>query len=137
MRKHKERHAAKGNGFGYEIKSHDSIANAIVCGGMGKERNLLIDKRLKNVTPLKKIKGKVNTEGIRRMTPIEWERLQGFPENWTEGVANVHRYKQLGNSVAVPVIKAVSTNIFKELLNPTPYTEQQSDKPEKCLGQPY
>ena len=53
------------------------------------------------------------------MTPKEWERLQGFPDDWTAGLANVHRYKQMGNSVAVPVIKAVASNIIKELQNPT------------------
>lgn len=119
MKAHKARHAAKGNGFGYEIKPLNGVANAIVCGGMGKERNLLIDHRQKNLTPVTKIKGDVNKEGIRRMTPIEWERLQGFPDNWTEGVADVHRYKQLGNSVAVPVVQAIAINIIKELLNPT------------------
>ena len=50
------------------------------------------------------------------MTPLEWERLQGFPDNWTAGIADVHRYKQMGNSVAVPVIQAVSENIIKQLL---------------------
>ena len=39
---HKKRHQAKGNGFGYEIKNNNSIASAIVCGGMGKERNLIM-----------------------------------------------------------------------------------------------
>jgi len=120
MRKHKERHAAKGNGFGYEIKSYDDVANAIVCGGMGKERNLLIDNRQKILIPITKIKGDVNKEGIRRMTPIEWERLQGFPDNWTDLIADVHRYKQLGNSVAVPVIEAVAKEVINELLNPHP-----------------
>lgn len=124
MKKHKERHEAKGNGFGYEIKSNDGIANAIVCGGMGKERNLLIDNRLKDFTPVTHIKGSVNTEGVRKMTPIEWERLQGFPDNWTKGVADVHRYKQLGNSVAVPAIYAVALNIIKELLDPKPFLKK-------------
>ena len=118
MRKHRARHEAKGNGFGYEIKSYSDIANAIVVGGMGKERNLLIDKRQKDLTPTTHIKGEINNEGIRRMTPIEWERLQGFPDNWTDGIADVHRYKQMGNSVAVPVIRNVSINVIKELLNP-------------------
>ena len=124
LRKHKERHAAKGNGFGYEIKSFDDLANAIVIGGMGKERNLLIDKRLKDFTPVTKIKGKVNREGVRRMTPLEWERLQGYPDRWTEGVSDTQRYKQLGNSVAVPVIAAIANNIFKELSNPTVYIDK-------------
>lgn len=42
---------------------------------------------------------------VRRLTPIECERLQGFPDNWTEGQADSHRYKQLGNAVAVPVVQ--------------------------------
>ena len=121
MKEHRARHEAKGNGFGYEIKSPDSIANAIVVGGMGKERNLLIDNRLTNFTPETNIKGEVNREGIRRMTPLEWERLQGFPDNWTQGVSNAQRYKQLGNSVAVPVIKQVCLNLISELLNPVEY----------------
>jgi DNA (cytosine-5)-methyltransferase 1 len=121
MRAHKERHAAKGNGFGYEIRSQNGVANAIVCGGMGRERNLLIDNRQKNLVPTTKIKGEINNEGIRRMTPIEWERLQGFPDNWTSGVADVHRFKQLGNSVAVPVIYSVAYNILSELLNPSSF----------------
>ena len=42
----KERHKNKGNGFGYEIISDDQIANAVVCGGMGRERNLVYDDRI-------------------------------------------------------------------------------------------
>jgi site-specific DNA-cytosine methylase len=41
---------------------------------------------------------------IRRLTPTECERLQGFPDGWTEGQADTHRYKQMGNAVAVPVV---------------------------------
>jgi len=41
---------------------------------------------------------------VRRLTPVECERLQGFPDNWTEGQADTHRYKQMGNAVAVPVV---------------------------------
>ena len=41
---------------------------------------------------------------IRRLTPMECERLQGFPDRWTEGQADTHRYKQMGNAVAVPVV---------------------------------
>jgi DNA (cytosine-5)-methyltransferase 1 len=42
---------------------------------------------------------------VRRLTPTECERLQGFPDGWTEGQADSHRYKQLGNAVAVPVVE--------------------------------
>lgn len=113
---HKARHTAKGNGFGYEIIKDDEIANAIVVGGMGRERNLVIDKRQTNLTPTTNIKGTVNTEGIRRMTPREWARLQGFPENFKIVVADASAYKQFGNSVAVPAIKATAEKELK-LLN--------------------
>ena len=42
---------------------------------------------------------------VRRLTPTECERLQGFPDGWTEGQADTHRYKQMGNAVAVPVVE--------------------------------
>ena len=113
LRRHKERHAAKGNGFGYEIRELDSIAGAIVCGGMGRERNLIIDKRQKDLTPTTHIKGEVNKDGIRKMTPREWARLQGFPDSYKLPLSDVHLYKQFGNSVTVPVIRAIAEQIKK------------------------
>lgn len=106
----------KGNGFGYEIREWDGIAGAIVCGGMGRERNLLIDKRQKDLTPTTHIKGEVNKEGIRKMTPREWARLQGFPDTFNLPLADVHLYKQFGNSVTVNVIEAIAKQI-KEVLD--------------------
>lgn len=48
----------------------------------------------------------VATESVvRRLTPVECERLQGFPDNWTDGQADSNRYKQMGNAVAVPVVE--------------------------------
>lgn len=116
LKAHKARHQALGHGFGYEVRSLDDVAGTIVCGGMGKERNLIVDTRQTDFTIKTHIKGEYNKEGLRKMTPLEWERLQGFPDNWTAGIADVHRYKQMGNSVAVPVIQAVSENIIKQLL---------------------
>jgi len=45
----------------------------------------------------------VNNSRIRRLTPVECERLQGFPDGWTEGVSDTQRYKCLGNAVTVNV----------------------------------
>lgn len=45
--------------------------------------------------------------GIRRLTPVECERLQGFPDDWTEGVSDTQRYKTLGNAVTVNVIRDI------------------------------
>ena len=112
---HKERHAAKGNGFGYEIIDDNSVANAIVVGGMGRERNLVIDKRQTDLTPTTRIKGEYNTDGIRRMTPREWARLQGFPDDFKIVVADASAYKQFGNSVAVPAIQATAAQLLKTL----------------------
>lgn len=112
---HKARHAAKGNGFGYEIIPDDGIANAIVVGGMGRERNLVIDMRQTDLTPTTNIKGTVNTEGIRKMTPREWARLQGYPDNFRIVVSDASAYKQFGNSVAVPAIQATANQILNVL----------------------
>jgi len=115
LKRHKERHEAKGHGFGYEIRDVNSQAGAIVCGGMGRERNLIVDKRLKDFTPVTHIKGEVNREGIRKMTPREWARLQGFPDSFKLEIADVHLYKQFGNSVTVNVIEAIAKEIRKVL----------------------
>lgn len=112
---HKKRHKAKGNGFGYEIIPDNGISNAIVVGGMGRERNLVIDNRLTDFTPVTHIKGEINRDGLRRMTPREWARLQGFPDKFVIGVADASAYKQFGNSVAVPAIQATANEIIKRL----------------------
>jgi len=111
LRRHRARHEAAGHGFGYEIREWGSVAGAIVCGGMGRERNLLIDNRSHDMTPTTHIKGAINTEGIRKMTPREWARLQGYPDTFQLPLADVHIYKQLGNSVSVPVIKAIAQQV--------------------------
>lgn len=114
---HKERHRSKGNGFGYEIRDLDGKAGAIVCGGMGRERNLIIDKRLTHFAPVTHIKGEVNREGIRKMTPREWARLQGFPDDYQFDLADTHMYKQFGNTVTVNVIEAIAMQIRGVLEN--------------------
>ena len=117
LRDHKARHAAKGHGFGYEIREWDDVAGAIVCGGMGRERNLIIDKRQTDLTPTTHIKGEINKEGVRKMTPREWARLQGFPDSYKLVLADVHLYKQFGNSVTVPVIRAIAEKVKEALKN--------------------
>jgi len=115
LRDHKARHASKGNGFGYEIISEKGIANAVVCGGMGRERNLVYDDRLTNFIPVTNITGNVNREGIRKMTPREWARLQGYPDKFKIIVSDAQAYKQFGNSVAVPAIQATARKLIDKL----------------------
>lgn len=52
---------------------------------------------------------------VRKLTPIECERLQGFPDNYTDCVSNTQRYKALGNSFTVPVIKHILQHLFFEV----------------------
>jgi DNA (cytosine-5)-methyltransferase 1 len=115
LHKHKARHESKGNGFGFAIIPDNEVSNAIVVGGMGRERNLVIDDRITDFTPTTHIKGEVNREGIRKMTPREWARLQGFPEKYVIPVADASAYKQFGNSVAVPAIQATANQIINLL----------------------
>jgi DNA (cytosine-5)-methyltransferase 1 len=114
---HKARHEGKGNGFGFQIIPDNGIANAIVVGGMGRERNLVLDHRIIDFTPTTKIKGEVNRNGIRKMTPREWARLQGFPDNFIIPVSDASSYKQFGNSVAIPAIQATGKRIIELILN--------------------
>ena len=57
----------------------------------------------------------VYTDCIRRLTPIECERLQGFPDNWTEGSSDTQRYKMLGNAVTVDVVQAIGNKLINLL----------------------
>ena len=49
---------------------------------------------------------------IRRLTPTECERLQGFPDGWTEGISDTQRYKCLGNAVTTNVITAIGRRLL-------------------------
>ena len=48
---------------------------------------------------------------VRRLTPLECERLQGFPDGWTDSQSDTNRYKQMGNAVAVPVVEWIIQGI--------------------------
>lgn len=121
--RHKARHESKGNGFGYAIVGDNEVANAIVVGGMGRERNIVIDTRQTDLTPTTRIKGEYNKDGWRRMTPREWGALQGYPvyDNGDGSpvfqipVADASAYKQFGNSVAVPAIQATAEQMLNVL----------------------
>lgn len=115
----------KGYGFGYCIVNAPNIekpvANTLLAtGGSGRERNLIYDPVNGASCAGMSVKGKyspINDKFIRTMTPNEWGRLQGFigyaflDENGTdhfsfpEGISNVQKFKQFGNSVTIPVIE--------------------------------
>lgn len=103
--KHKNRHLEKGNGFGLEILDPEGISNTLVVGNMGRERNLIKDSN--------KVK---NKDAIRRLTIRECARLQGFPEDFQfKLVSRTQAYKQLGNTVTIPVIEIIGKEIAKIL----------------------
>ena len=54
---------------------------------------------------------------IRRLTPLECERLQGFPDGWTDipGASDSARYKALGNSVAIPCVDYIMHGVAAAL----------------------
>jgi DNA (cytosine-5)-methyltransferase 1 len=97
----KQEHLNKGNGFGYSLFNKDSTHTNTLSARYYKDGSeILIDQ-----SELKK--------HPRKLTPRECARLQGFPENYiVDAVSDVQAYKQFGNSVTVPVIRAVATQLL-------------------------
>jgi C-5 cytosine-specific DNA methylase len=60
--------------------------------------------------------GVVMETQVRRLTPLECERLQGFPDDWTASQSDSARYKQMGNAVAVPVVEWIIQGIVDTLI---------------------
>jgi len=126
LERHRVRQREMGNNFGYRIVNEPGtekpVANTLLAtGGSGKERNLIYDPRDGIAGTI--IKGKktpLNDKGIRVMTPIEWGKLQGFINyafmddegtecfSFPEGMPDVQKYKQLGNSVTIPVVEEMA-----------------------------
>ena len=84
----------------YRLYSDKGLARSLRAspGGMGKMTGLY----------------DVN-QNIRRLTPLECERLQGFPDGWTEGISDTQRYKCLGNAVTVNVVDFILKELAKNL----------------------
>lgn len=94
----KREHKNKGNGFGYTMFNSDSeYTNTISARYYKDGSEILIEQPGKNP---------------RKITPREAARLQGFPENFVIPVSNTQAYRQFGNSVSVPVIYEIASNIL-------------------------
>jgi DNA (cytosine-5)-methyltransferase 1 len=90
-------HKANGNGFGYSLFNGESIYTSTISARYYKDGSeILIEQANKNP---------------RKLTPREAARLQGFPDSFKLPLSNNQAYKQLGNSVAVPVIRAIAKQI--------------------------
>jgi DNA (cytosine-5)-methyltransferase 1 len=95
----KVEHKEKGNGFGYSIFNEESKYTSTISARYYKDGSeILIEQKNKNP---------------RKLTPREAGKLQGFPNDFKIKVSDVQAYKQFGNSVSVPVIEAISGNIFR------------------------
>ena len=116
LKKHRKRHEEKNHGFGYIVLDKDDLANTLVLGGMGTERNLISDKN----SLRKSGRTDANSEAIRSLTPREALRLQGFPESFKIAVARTYMFDQAANSVPVPVVKAVALQMMKALKEKKP-----------------
>jgi DNA (cytosine-5)-methyltransferase 1 len=65
-----------------------------------------------NATEVRATELVISQGRVRRLMPIEMERLQGFPDNWTDGQADSNRYKQMGNAVTVPVAQWIAERML-------------------------
>lgn len=100
---------SKGNGFYYKMIDPEGVSTTLLYSNSCVERNIIYDP---NISP----EEAPAVELWRRLTPLEFERLQGFPEGWADIIADTKRCSILGNSVTVPVVKEVSKSIIKKLL---------------------
>ncbi|MDK4623709.1 DNA cytosine methyltransferase [Kingella kingae] len=99
----KEEHKQKGNGFGYSMFTPQSAYTSTISARYYKDGSeILIEQAGKNP---------------RKLTPREAGRLQGFPDDFIIPVSDVQAYKQFGNSVAVPVIRALANEIKQEFFH--------------------
>ena len=76
-------------------------------------RNTLKPVDGEGLTSKQKLFVDIFTKNEGRLTPTECERLQGFPDGWTEGQSDTQRYKQMGNAVSVPVVQSIMEKLYR------------------------
>ncbi len=98
----KEEHKRKGNGFGFSVFNADvEYVNTLSARYYKDGSEIMIDQG--------------DDRPPRKLTPRECARLQGFPEQFIIPVSDTQAYKQFGNSVAVPVIRAIAKKMREEM----------------------
>jgi DNA-cytosine methyltransferase len=110
--RHREAQRNLGRGYGYRIIGNDDFGHTLMVGGMGLERNLVIDPTNLNVNNVDDPRGELNHDHIRVLTERECARMQGFPEYFEILYGKTPSYKQFGNSVAIPVVRAVAQSLL-------------------------
>jgi len=101
LQAYKEKHAKKGNGFGYGLADLNSYSRTLSARYYKDGSEILIPQG--------------EGENPRRLTPRECARLQGFPETFKIVVSNTAAYKQFGNSVAVPVVRLIAEKMVQAI----------------------
>jgi len=99
----KKEHREKGNGFGYSLFDETSEYTSTMSARYYKDGSEILIKQ--------------ESQNPRKITPREASRLQGFPKDFKIPVSDTQAYRQFGNSVAVPVIKALAHRIVETLEN--------------------
>ena len=98
LQRHKAKHRAKGNGFGFNIADKKGIAKTLSARYYKDGAEILIDQGKKNP---------------RRLTPRECARIMGFSEKFKIPVSDNQAYRQFGNAVVVPVVKEIAKAMVK------------------------
>jgi len=99
----KREHAAKGNGFGYSLFTRESPYTSTISARYYKDGSeILIDQG---------VDSNGRKRNPRKLTPREAARLQGFPDSFILNPSNTQAYKQFGNAVAVPVVRAIANEL--------------------------
>ena len=98
LQRHKKKHKAKGNGFGFSTADPEGITKTLSARYYKDGAEILIDQGDKNP---------------RRLTPMECKRLMGFPEKFKVPVSDNQAYRQFGNAVVVPVVKVIAKEMVK------------------------
>lgn len=107
------KHKAAGNGFGYGIAPLDGVSRTLSARYYKDGSEILIEQPGKNP---------------RRLTPRECARLQGFPDDFKIPVSDTQAYRQLGNSVVVPLMENVAQLIIREIKRLESATVAQAEK---------
>lgn len=108
-KRRKVEHAKKGNGFGYSLFNNKSQYTSTISARYYKDGSeILIEQKGRSES----------SDRPRKLHPIEAARLQGFPiDDWYKIIVSDNQaYKQFGNSISVPVVQTLTSEILKQLL---------------------
>lgn len=100
LQQYAQKHREKGNGFGYGLVNLDGITRTLSARYYKDGSEILIPQFNQNP---------------RRLTPRECARLMGFPDSFKIVVSDTRAYQQFGNSVVVPLVKAIDDRMLDAL----------------------